>query len=187
MSVQMAVSPHRRAEDHAGAFGVERPFRVSVVLEGFCCSGHRPLLSIVHFRRDSGRDAEAFPIKSESPHPAADGAVGLVGGAAIGVEVVLDEPSVGRNFTDAVSTLTDVAPESRRVRGIGEHRSNAHDGDRDLSTLSAHGPLLRRTRAHAAGKTFVSLSAIRFMSATSPPCARTISARPSPLVRSISA
>ena len=120
---------HGCAHDDAGALGVERPLRVTVVGQRVGGDGDGPLLAFVHGRGDLGRHAEAFPVELEVAHPTPDLAVGLIGRLGVGVVVVSDTPAVGRRFGDAVALADDVVPESGRARRIGQDGPHPDDSD----------------------------------------------------------
>ena len=118
--VQLAA--HRRAEDDAGALGVERPLGIAVVGQRLGGDGDRPLLALVHRGRDARRDAEALPVELEAAHPAADLAVGLVRRGGIGVVVVGDAPALRRDFGDAVALVAQCSP---RTPARSAHRAGS--------------------------------------------------------------
>ena len=74
------LTAHRRAQDDARAVGVQGALRVAVICHGLGGDGDGPLLALIHGCGHLGRHAETLPVKLEVAHPAADLAVGLVGG-----------------------------------------------------------------------------------------------------------
>ncbi len=128
--VQLAA--HSRAQDDAGALGVERPFGVAVVGQRLGGDGNSPLLPLVHGRDDARRQAKALPVELEAAHPAADFAIGLVRRCGVGVVVIGNVPAVGRRLSDTVALADDVFPEGSRVRRVGQFGSHPHDSDSAL-------------------------------------------------------
>ncbi len=126
------VPGHGVAQDHRGALAVERPLGIAVVEQRLPSRRHRPLLGPVHGGVDLGRDRqsplERLPLVVL--YPAADLGVGLVGSLGVRVPVELGVPPLARHLADAVATLFAVGPEGGGIRGVGEDRSNADNGNR---------------------------------------------------------
>jgi hypothetical protein len=134
--VQLAA--HRRAQDHAGAFGVERAVGVAVVGQRLVGDGDRPLLPFVHRRGDFGRDAVLFPVELIALHPAADLGIGLVRRGRVGVVIVGDAPAIGWRLGNAIALIDNVLPERRRAQRIGEDGAHADNGDRSVGAWIWH-------------------------------------------------
>ena len=126
------LAAHGRAQDDAGALGVQRPVGIAVVGQRLGGDGDGPLLPLVHHRGDARRQTEALPVELEPLHPAADLAVGLVRRFGVGVVVVGDAPAVGRRLGDAVALAGDVVPEGGGVRRVGQHGPHPDDSDSAL-------------------------------------------------------
>jgi hypothetical protein len=141
--VQLAA--HRRAQNHTGAFGVERPVRVAVVGQRLVGNGDRPLLPFVHRRRHLRWNAILLPVKLETLHPAADLGIAFIWRGGVGIIIIGNAPAVGRSLSNAVTLMDNVLPESRRRRRIGEDGAHADNGDRSVGAWVWHWLLLEIT------------------------------------------
>ena len=125
----MQLAAHRRTENDARAFGVERALRVTVIFQRLRRDGNCPLLSDIHGVRDARRNFEFFPIELKAAHPRADFAVRLVGRVRVGVKIIGDAPAVIRRFDDAVAFADEIIPKFGRVHRVGHDGADADDGD----------------------------------------------------------
>ena len=125
----MQLAAHGRAEDHAGAIGVQWSVGIAVVRQRLSGDSDCPLLTLVHGSGHPRRNAKALPVEFEALHPAADLAVRLVRRSGIRIVIVVQSPAVRWNVVDAVAFVLDIVPKSRRVGGIWQDGSYTNDGN----------------------------------------------------------
>ena len=126
------LAAHGRAQDHAGAVGVQRPVGIAVVGQRLGANGHGPLLALVHSCSHLGRNAVFLPVELKAPHPAADLAVRFVRRSRVGVVIVGNAPALRRSLADAITLVLDVLPKGRGRRRIGQDCPHANDGNGSL-------------------------------------------------------